>query len=81
MAGRGLCTSEFRLSIMQSLRFNALRWVRDASASGTSVKRLLDRSRDCKVAATGARLETLRSCIPFSARLRWRKNLHLDEGK
>ena len=81
IAGSGLCVSVFNLSIIQLLRFRARRCVRDASASGTVLKRFPDRSRDCNVPATGARLVTLKSVKPFSAKLRWRKNLHLEEGR
>ena len=70
MAGSGLVVSVFNLSIIQLLRFRARRCVSDASASGTVLKRLPERSRDCKVPATGARLATLISVRLFSARLR-----------
>ncbi len=80
MAGRGLRERDCRLSIMQSLKFRARRFVSDASASGTSEKRFFDRSSDCSVFATGAILEAARDVSPFSIKLRCRRKHHLDDG-
>jgi hypothetical protein len=66
---------------MQLLRFSALKCVRLASVSGISEKRLPERSNDCKVLATGARLLAINDVRPFSARLKCRRNAHFDDGR
>jgi len=66
---------------MQFDKFSALRAVKDARLSGTSVKRLEDMSSECKVFARGARLSKLREVRELSARQRCLRNLHLDGGK
>ena len=65
---------------MQLDRFNALKAVKDARLSGTSVKRLEEMSKECSVFARGAKLSKLREVRELSARLRCRKNLHLEGG-
>jgi hypothetical protein len=65
---------------MQLDRFSALKAVKDARLSGTSVKRLEDMSKECSVFASGARLSKLRDVRELSARLRCRKNLHFEGG-
>jgi len=81
IAGSGYLESDRRLLIMQLLRFSARRCVKLASASGTSVNKLPDKSKDCKVSATGFRHSTDREVSPFSARLRCRRNRHFDGGR
>lgn len=66
---------------MQLLRFSPRRSVRLASASGISVNRLPERSSDCRVLATGARLLTVSEVRPFSARLKCRRKRHLEDGR
>jgi hypothetical protein len=65
---------------MQLERFSARREVRVARLSGISVKRLAERSRDCRVLAKGAMLVAVICVRPLSARLRCRRNLHLVDG-
>lgn len=77
MAGKGLRESECSESIMQWDRFRDLRATSEARLSGTSVKRFQERSRECKVFATGARLATLTLVRELSVRLRCLRNRHL----
>ena len=80
IAGSGFRVKEWRESIMQLERFSALRAVRDAKQSGIWAKRFDDRSRECSVLASGARLAADTEVRPLSARLRCLRNLHLDAG-
>jgi len=66
---------------MQWERFRALNDTSEARLSGISVKRLEDRSNDCKVLASGERLLAATEVSPLSARLRCRRNLHFDMGR
>lgn len=45
------------------------------------MKRLEDRSNDCKVLASGDRLPAATEVRPLSVRLKCRRNLHFDIGK
>ena len=81
MAGRGLRDKECKDSIMQCERFKARKATKDAKLSGTSVKRFDDRSRDCSVFATGARLAVVIAVKELSGRPRCRRNRHLDGGR
>jgi hypothetical protein len=81
MAGSGFLDRECRESTMQLDRFKALRDTSDAKLSGTSVKRFEDRSRECRVLATGARLVKLISVNALSARLRCLRNRHFEDGR
>lgn len=81
MAGRGLRDKECKDSIMQCERFNARKATKDAKLSGTSVKRFDDRSKDCNVFATGARLAVVIAVKELSGRPRCRRNRHLDGGR
>jgi hypothetical protein len=65
---------------MQLERFSARREVSVARLSGISVKRLVERSRDCSVFANGAMLLAVMWVRALSARLRCLKNLHLVDG-
>jgi len=76
IAGSGLRESEWRLVIIQLERFKARKFVRDARLSGISLKRLLDRSSECKVFARGCRLLTVKYVSPLSVRLRCRRKRH-----
>ncbi len=81
MAGSGFLTSECRDSIMQLERFRALKAVKVARQSGTSAKRLEDRSRECRVLERAPRPDAVIEVNELSARLRCLKNLHLDAGR
>jgi hypothetical protein len=65
---------------MQLERFKARREVSVARLSGISVKRLVERSRDCRVLANGAMLAAVMCVRALSARLRCLKNLHFVDG-
>jgi hypothetical protein len=65
---------------MQFERLSARREVRVARLSGISVKRFVERSRDCRVLAKGAMLVAGICVRALSARLRCLRNLHLVEG-
>lgn len=45
------------------------------------MKRLEDKSNDCKVLASGDKLPVATEVNPLSARLKCRRNLHFDMGK
>ena len=70
-----------RDSIMQLDKSSDLSAVRQARLSGTSVKRLEDKSKDRNVAVTGRRLSALIVVKALSARLRYLRNLHFDIGR
>lgn len=80
IAGRGFFPKECRLPIMQLERFSARRQDSVARLSGISVKRLAERSSDCKVLAKGARLVTEMFVRALSAKLRCRRKRHLVDG-
>jgi hypothetical protein len=65
---------------MQLDRLSARRLVNDARLSGISVKRFVERSRDCKVLVSGARLDAVMCVRALSARLRCRRKRHLVDG-
>jgi hypothetical protein len=66
---------------MQFDRFNALKATKVARLSGTSVKRLVDRSKECNVFATGARPMAETEVRELSARPKCLRNRHLDGGR
>lgn len=80
MAGSGLRVKECSASIIQLERFNALRAVRDAKQSGICVNRFADKSSECKVLTSGAKLVAEIAVNELSAKLRCFKNLHLVLG-
>jgi hypothetical protein len=80
MAGKGFRPRECRLSIIQLERFSARRQVKVAKLSGISVKRFADKSSDCNVLASGARLVAEMLVRALSAKLKCLKNLHLVDG-
>lgn len=81
MAGRGFRDKECKDSIIQRERLRARRATNDAKLSGTSVKRFEDRSRDCRVLATGARLVAVIEVKELSGSPRCRRNRHLLGGR
>jgi hypothetical protein len=81
IAGKGFLDRECKESIIQCDRFNDLRATNDARLSGTSLNRFKDRSNECKLLATGARLDTLMVVIELSVRLRCLRNRHLEGGR
>lgn len=81
IAGKGLRTSECKLSIMQLDKLSARRFVSEARLSGISVNRFKDRSRDKSVPDSGARLCAVIEVSPLSLKLRWRKKRHFDAGR
>jgi len=80
MAGSGFRVKECSASIMQLERFRALRAVREAKQSGIWVNKFSDRSRECKVFTSGAKLVADIDVRELSARLRCFRNLHLVLG-
>ena len=81
MAGKGFRDNECKDSIIQFERTRDLKATREPRLSGTSVKRFVDKSSECKVLATGARLDAVREVRELSARQRCRRNLHLVGGR
>jgi hypothetical protein len=65
---------------MQFERLSARRQVKVARLSGISLKRLADRSSDCRVFVSGARLLADMLVRALSARLRCLRKRHLVEG-
>lgn len=65
---------------MQLERLRARRHVSEARLSGISLKRLADKSSDCSVFVSGARLFGDMLVSALSARLKCLKNRHLVEG-
>jgi hypothetical protein len=80
MAGKGLRVKECKLSIMQLDRFRARKQDNVDRLSGISVKRLADKSSDCRVFANGARLVDEMLVRALSARLKCLRNRHLVGG-
>lgn len=80
IAGRGLLVRECRDSTIQLERFKARKAVSVARQSGISVKRLEDKSSECRLFDSGARLDPVMEVRELSARLRCLKNLHLEAG-
>ena len=80
MAGRGLRVSECSESIMQCDRLSARRAVRVDTLSGICVKRLVDKSRELRVLARGAKLAAGITVSELSAKLKCFKNRHLEAG-
>jgi hypothetical protein len=66
---------------MQLERFKALKAINEARLSGTSVKRFVDRSRECRVLTTGAKPAAETEVRELSASPKWRRNRHLDDGR
>jgi len=81
MAGSGFRVRELRESIMQWERFRARRAVKVARLSGIWVKRLEDKSREYRVLERGAKLVEGMDVIELSAKLKWRRKRHLEEGR
>lgn len=81
MAGRGFRDKECNDSIMQFERFRARKATKDAKLSGTSVKRFDERSKECNVFATEARLAVVIVVKELSGSPRCRRNRHLDGGR
>ena len=80
IAGNGFLLSECRDSIMQLLRFRALKDVKILRASGISTIKLEDKSNESKLLERGARLEDVIEVRELSARLKCLRNLHFDAG-
>ena len=80
IAGNGFRPSDCTPSIMQFERLRERRQVKVARLSGISLKRLAERSRDCRVFVSGARLLAEMFVSALSARLRCLKKRHFVEG-
>jgi hypothetical protein len=81
IAGRGLRVSEWSASIMQFERLSARSAVSDAKQSGIWENKFDDRSRECRVLASGAKLDADIDVSALSARLRCLRNLHFEDGR
>jgi hypothetical protein len=80
IAGRGFLVRECNELIIQLERFRALSAVKEARQSGICWKRFEDRSREWRVLANGAKLASDIDVRPLSARLRYLRNLHFEDG-
>jgi hypothetical protein len=60
---------------------SALRATREAKLSGISVKRFAERSRECRLLATGAKAAAVTEVRELSGRPKWRRNRHFDGGR
>lgn len=81
IAGKGFLDKDRNESIMQLDKFKARSATNVERQSGISAKRLAEMSRDCNVFATGDRPDAVNVVRPLSARLKCRKNRHLDIGR
>lgn len=80
IAGKGLRPKDWSPSIIQFDRLSARKHVKVAKLSGISLKRLAERSSDCRVFVSGARLWGEIFVRALSAKLRCLRKRHLVEG-